>query len=368
MTHGGAPTLGRGGLQPSVPEDEDDAETFLLRRGMHLEPRLHAVKTRSRKSRNVPSSAPEPRRSHPRSRWTLESLHPTKTFCRLLYRRFRCYCRLSCSVDRVTSKRERWEWRQRTRRRARRRGFGNAAESAGGVSRGSDSDPAPVARVLRSNPRAGQDAAEFVLRFGAVTHHLDLSHVAAGLSGDAGRADGTCEGKAAAHGDRTDDTRLPMGCGTACGALARPAAGGDDSQRRPKRSGQSFHFAESRCAAAASAYMQDGASCRKRFDDRNGNMENMEKARKRRKRLEACTWPFSCSLEFVLFRASPSGYSLLFFRFNLSSFLKTDSIWRPWRVPVPRFGLGSLPNPQVVKPSSVGQTAARTLGLVLAGH
>ena len=210
----------------------------------------------------------------------------------------------------------------------------------------------------------GQDAAEFVLRFGAATHHLDLSHVAAGLSGDAGRADGTCEEKTSAHGDRTDDTRLPMGCGTACGALARPAAGGDDSQRRPKRSGQSFHLAESRCAAAASAYMQDGASCRMRFDDRNGNMENMEKARKRRKRLEACTWPSSCSLEYVLFRASPSGVQSAVSGSTCLLSSKTDSIWRPWRVPVPRFGLGSLPNPQVVKPSSVGQTAARTLGLV----
>ena len=38
------------------------------------------------------------------------------------------------------------------------------------------------ARASRSDPRAGQDAAEFIRRLGAFSHHRDVGHVAAALA------------------------------------------------------------------------------------------------------------------------------------------------------------------------------------------
>ena len=260
MALGRASAVGQGGLQSPVPEDCRRENIPFGEEGSwgSREPQVPSSTPESRASRRSRRVASDSFHECPADRirglaefWSNGDLLQTLVAQNLLLPRTLLQHGLSQRTDLEFLSGDDGEWCQRTRRHARRHGLGNSAESVRPW-RG------------RCGPIRGTGCSR-VGSFGDFSHHRELGHVAATArgaqrSGDAGCVGGTRSCGAAARGWRADDARRSMVFGAAYVAPARPAAGGDDAQPRPKRSGQLLSLARSRWAAAASTCIPKGAS------------------------------------------------------------------------------------------------------------
>ena len=228
MALGRASTVEQGCLQPPVPEDA--VAKHLLRRGRQYgQPRAASpLFGASRRSRRVASGSfdgcPADRTPGLAEFWSLQRRPPADSCGAKLATTDSAAARTKAADRTGNSERVRWEWVQRTRRRARRRGLGNSASQL-------EACPEAVTQTLRQNMARALRADPSRTGCGRVSSSGDSARSRTiGTSATLvrlGRRYGTlwscrlCRWnalercRAAGHGDRADDARLPTLYGAA---------------------------------------------------------------------------------------------------------------------------------------------------------